>query len=199
MKKKAISHLSTDKKLRPIIEQFQIPEVKAHGDVYETLIRAIVYQQLSGKAAGTIHGRFLNLFRDKYPHPHLLKKKSVEKLRSVGLSRQKSSYILNVADYFQQEKLNEVNWSKHSDEEIIEKLTTIKGVGTWTVQMLLISTLGRKDVFPLDDLGIQNAVKKLYRIKEEKRALKEKMLARAEKWRPYRTYACLYLWRWIDS
>ncbi len=206
MSKKAIAHLSNDKLFKKVIESTPPPKRQPKRDVYESLIGSIVSQQLSVKAAATIHGRFLALFPNDYPDPKQLLKMEVEQLRAVGLSRQKASYILNVAKFFKEEKLLEQDWKKHSDEEIIAKLTQIKGVGKWTVQMILMFSLNRSDVFPIDDLGIRNAIIRLYEIKEEyskdrkgQKALYARLSEIAEPWSPYRTLACRYLWKWLST
>ena len=199
MSKKAIAHLSQDPLFKEIIETTKISRSKSDGDAYAALIRAIVYQQLSGKAAGTIHSRFLALFKNGYPEAKRLIRFSEEDLRAVGLSRQKGSYIQNVANYWIDNKLDKIDWKKLSDEEIIEMLTEIKGVGVWTVQMLLMSTLKRPDVFPTNDLGINNAIIKRYRLRSKGKQLTKRILKLSEAWSPYRSTACLYLWSWIHG
>lgn len=194
----AKNHLSKDKKFKPLIEKIQLDLPVTDGDVYFYLIRSIVYQQLSGKAAGTIFGRFLELFSEGYPYPEPLLGFDIADLRAVGLSRQKASYILNVAEFFQTHQLENKDWQEMEDDEIIQFLTQIKGVGKWTVQMILMTTLHRTDVFPIDDLGIQKGIQKLYAFEDKGRSLKKKMLELSEPWRPYRTVASFYLWRFQD-
>ena len=173
---KAETHLKKDPVLKPIVEKVHFELPLTNGDVYYYLIRSIVYQQLSGKAAGTIFQRFLQLFDDAYPYPEPLLEFQVENLREVGLSRQKSTYIQHVADFFQQHQLEHKDWNTMSDDDIIAFLTQIKGVGAWTVQMMLMTTLQRPDVFPVDDLGIQKAMQKWYQIEaENRRTLKKQM------------------------
>ncbi|MEM6317315.1 MAG: DNA-3-methyladenine glycosylase 2 family protein [Bacteroidota bacterium] len=196
---KAIQHLSKDPVLKKIIEQVELQERRGQNSVYEALIRSIVFQQLSGKAASTIHRRFLNLFENGYPHPQQILDFPIEALRSVGLSRQKASYIQNVAHFFVENKLLEKDWAGETDQAIIEQLTIIKGVGQWTVEMILMFTLGRMDVLPLDDLVVKNSMIRLYGVEAKGRALKKKLLAIAEPWRPYRTIASLYLWESQDT
>ncbi|MEL6924676.1 MAG: DNA-3-methyladenine glycosylase 2 family protein [Bacteroidota bacterium] len=176
-----------------------LPSLELRQDLYANLIRSIVGQQLSTKAAATIHGRFLDLFDHRYPHPEQLLQFSIEQLRSAGLSRQKSTYVQNVAQHFKNHQLFGADWSDYSNEEILESLTQIKGVGTWTVQMILMFTLGREDVFPTLDVGIQNAMKRLYDIEATGKELKRKMEQIATAWQPYRTYACYCLWRFLDE
>lgn len=192
-------HLSKDSHLKRVIESVEMIHFGSGTDVYFDLLESIVSQQLSVKAAATIHGRFVGLFEDKLPHPEKLLALDVPTLRAVGLSNQKAGYMLNVAEFFAKEKLHGVDWSALSDEEIIQKLTQIKGVGRWTVEMILMFTLNRPDVFPIDDLGIRNAMIRLYELEETGKALRIKLVELAEPWRPYRTHACRYLWKWKDS
>lgn len=199
MKEEIIQHLSQDAKLGAVIATTSVEWPEAGADIYYSLLRSIVFQQLSGKAASTIHGRFIDLFPEAYPYPAEVLDLDLAALRSAGLSRQKASYIQNVAAFFQRENLLGKDLTDMEDEAVIKYLTQIKGVGRWTVEMLLMFTLNRPDVLPLDDLGIQQAIQQLYDFTEKGRGLKTRMLEIAEPWRPYRTYASLYLWRWKDS
>jgi len=200
MDKKIIAHLSKDKRLKKAITTLELPNLKGTiTDVYTALIRSIIFQQLSGKAATTIYNRFLALFKDAYPEPKKLLLFSLEELRAVGVSRQKAGYVQNVAEFFVQEKCAKKDWSKMTDEEIITYLTQIKGVGKWTVQMLLMFTLERTDVFSIDDLGVQLGIKDLYDLEETGKDLKKRMVEIAEPWRPYRTVASRYIWLWRDK
>lgn len=196
--KEVAAHLSKDPKIGKVLPQIEFAWPDRSQDLYFDLIRSIVFQQLSGKAATTIHNRFLQLFPEEYPYPETVQSMEIEDLRAAGLSRQKATYIQNVADFFVQENIAENYWDKKSDEEIIEILTQIKGVGKWTVQMILMFSLHRPDVFPVDDLGIQKGIIQLYGVTEKGNALKKRMLEIAEPWRPYRTYASWYLWRLLD-
>lgn len=192
-------HLAADERLRPLLDTIVLAPPTSRGDIYCDLIRAVVYQQLSGKAAATIHGRFLDLFPDGYPQTDRLLGCSLEDLRAVGLSRQKATYLQNIAAFFNEHRLHGEDWSRHDDEQLIELLSRIKGVGRWTVEMILMFSLSRPDVLPLDDLGIQQAMQGLYGLEGKGKALRQQMIATAEPWRPYRTYACRYLWRWKDG
>jgi DNA-3-methyladenine glycosylase II len=201
----AIVHLSKDQQLRKVIEAIPLPKRSPKQNVYASLIESIVSQQLSVKAAATIHGRFLDLFPERYPEPDELLNIEIENLRAAGLSRQKAGYIQNVAHFFNREQLIDRDWSKYSDEAIINDLTQIKGVGKWTVQMILMFTLNRPDVFPIDDLGIRNAMIRLYDLeviapkdRPGQRALYQQLEQIAEAWSPYRTLACRYLWKWMS-
>lgn len=193
-------HLSRDLRFRKIIESSTpLRRINSDGDVYAALLRTIVYQQLSGKAAATIHGRFLDLFPDRYPDPSQLSHLTSDELRAVGLSRQKAGYLQNVASHWETHGWMANAWGKFPDDQVIELLTQIKGVGTWSAQMILMFTLRRPDIFPRDDLGIRNAMVKRYRLRSQGKALTQRMTQIAEAWRPYRTLACRYLWQWHDT
>jgi len=170
------------------------------GDAYHALVRAILGQQLSVKAAQTIYLRFLDLFDDSYPDPHRLVQLSDELLRERGVSRQKAGYVKNVAQYFIDNRWLGKDLSLMDDDEVISKLTSIKGVGVWTVQMLLMFTMKRKDIFPVDDLGIQKAMKSIYQIGDlPTRKLKSQLVELSSSWSPFRTIGCMYLWRYTDE
>jgi DNA-3-methyladenine glycosylase II len=182
-----------------IINETHLPDNSSSGNVYEDLIRSITSQQLSTNVARVIFGRLINLYGGLVPTPHQLFNSECENLRRVGYSNQKSRYIKNVAEYFLNKEQHYDYWSAFTNEEVVDMLTTIKGVGKWTAQMILITSLERPDVMPVDDLGIQMGMKQLYGLKEEKKVLKVKMLEIAELWRPYRTYACRYIWAAKDN
>ncbi|MBC8111922.1 MAG: DNA-3-methyladenine glycosylase 2 family protein [Verrucomicrobia bacterium] len=195
----SIQHLSQDEILSPLIENIILPEREASQDLYLALLRSVVSQQLSVKAAATIFKRFLQLFENEYPEATQLLQIDNPTLRNAGLSAQKTAYLKNIATFYVEKGLDYQTISQQTDEELIAYLTEIKGIGKWTVEMLLMFTLNRPDVFPADDLGIQNAMKKLYQLSASGKLLKKKMLEIAEKWQPYRTTACLYLWHWKDN
>ena len=166
-------------------------------DPYQALVRAVVFQQLSGKAANTIHTRMLALFPDvDHPEPAQLAKAKPELLRSAGLSRQKIAAIQDVAAKRLDGTIPEARaLSRMKDDEIIERLTAARGVGRWTVEMYLIFTLGRQDVLPIDDLGVRKGAEKLYR-----REFTPKTLgAYGERWAPFRSAAAWHLWRVMDT
>ncbi len=194
--KKALQHLKKDSKMREIAKSTTYLELPQSGNVYNELVKSIAYQQISYKAADTIYGRFLHLVGGEYFSPEDVLLLGDDELRSVGFSRSKVSYVQNIARFFQDKNLFTFDWSTLTDKEIIKLLTEIKGVGEWTVQMVLIFELLREDVFPAKDLGIQQAMIGVYDLKEEKRALMTKMNEIAENWKPYRTWATLYLWAW---
>jgi DNA-3-methyladenine glycosylase II len=193
-------HLKKDKKLKKVIERVGSLSSRNNPDLYLALMRAIVGQQLSVKAAATIWGRFIALFKDGYPDPKKLLKIKDDKLRAVGLSYQKAGYLKNIALFSIEKTLDYKKLKLKPDEELIEYLVEIKGVGRWTVEMILMFSLNREDVFPKDDLGIQNGIKNLYKLESKnKKELFKDMELIAEKWRPYRTLACMYIWRHKDS
>ncbi|HMG82965.1 MAG TPA: hypothetical protein VK559_08005 [Ferruginibacter sp.] len=195
-----IEHLSKDKKLREIISLQDPYTLVKRKDIYLLLCKSIVSQQLSTRVAEVIYGRFLDLYKNKKPTAKQIIGTTLEKLRSVGLSNAKANYLQNVCRFFIEEKLTDTKLHKMSDEEIIEKLTQIKGVGKWTVEMILMFALGREDVFAMDDLIIQQRFALLYKVDmTDKKAFRQKMIQLSAKWSPYRTYACRYLWGWKDA
>lgn len=195
-----ISHLSKDKKLAKLIVQQEPFQLKSHKNICLRLCASIMSQQLSTKVARVLYRRFLEIYEGKEPTAEQIAATPFETLRAIGMSNAKTQYVLNVAQFAIDHKLDDKKLKKMSDEEIIELLTEIKGVGRWTVEMLLMFTLGRADLFSADDYGIQTAMKKLYRLEDSnKKEFKEKMLKISKKWSPYRTYACLHLWHWKDN
>ena len=195
-----IGHLSKDKKLKKVIEQHEPFTLKFQKNICLLLCGSIMSQQLSTKVAQVIHQRFLDLYAGKEPTPEQIKATPFEKLRAIGLSNAKSQYVLNVAQFAIDHQLDDKKLKKMSNEEIIALLTQIKGVGKWTVEMLLMFTLGREDVFSIDDYGIQVAMKKIYQLDDSnKKEFKEKLLKISSKWSPYRTYACMHLWHFKDN
>jgi DNA-3-methyladenine glycosylase II len=194
-----LAHLKRDKKLKSVIEKQQAVELVPQKNIHYYLCASIMSQQLSTKVAAIIHKRFMELYEGN-PEPALILSTNVKDLRKIGLSNAKTNYIQNIARFSLEQGLDFKMLNKMNNEEVIEFLTQIKGVGRWTAEMLLMFALGREDVFAVDDLGIQNAMKKLYKLKEtEKKELKQKLQRIAEKWSPYRTYACMYLWHWKDN
>ena len=194
-----IPHLSRDKKLGKIIIS-PLDELPVRKNIAVKLIGSIMSQQLSVKVADVIYKRFLQLYGGKEPRPQQILDTAPETLRGIGLSNAKVSYVQNVARFVQEEKLTDARLHKMGNEELITYLTSIKGVGQWTVEMLLMFYLGREDVFAVGDLGIQQAMNKLYKLDTtDKKAYRAKLLHLSEKWAPYRTHACRYLWSWKDN
>ncbi|MES2430322.1 MAG: DNA-3-methyladenine glycosylase 2 family protein [Bacteroidota bacterium] len=195
-----LQHLRKDKKLKQIIELQETYILTKKKYVYLALCASIISQQLSTKVAAVIYKRFLDLYRGKKPTPQQVIDTPFETLRGIGLSNAKTNYVKNVCQFFIDEKITDAKLDKMSNEELIKYLSQIKGVGKWTVEMILMFSLGREDVFAVDDLGIQQSIIKLYKLEiDNKKLLKEKMLLISAKWSPYRTYACRYLWGWKDN
>ena len=163
-------------------------------DVYQSLLHSIVSQQLSIKVAEIIWQRFLDLFSDLYPSPQAVLNLPIEELRSVGLSMSKANYLRNVATFAMEEDLSFEAVSTMNDHELIQHLVSIKGVGKWTAQMILMFPLDRHDVFPVDDLGIQTKMKHWYGLKSEKKELHKEMDVIASTWKPFRSVASKLLW-----
>ncbi len=195
-----IIHLSKDKKLKRIIDLQEPHVVAKKKNVYLELCASIISQQLSTKVAAIIYNRFLDLYKTKKPSLQQIVDTPFETLRGIGLSNAKANYVQNVCRFFIDEKITDIKLYKMGNEELVTYLSQIKGVGQWTVEMILMFTLGREDVFAVDDLGIQQSMIKLYKLEiDNKKLLKEKMLQISSKWSPYRTYACRYLWGWKDN
>ena len=194
-----LTHLQKDKKLARTIGE-EVHALKLHPNIPVRMMASIISQQLSTKVAKVIFKRFLELYKGKEPKPQQVLDTSSETLRAIGLSNAKVSYVHNVARFCIENKVTDKKLLAMSNEEIIDLLVQIKGIGKWSVEMLLMFTLGREDVFAVDDLGIQQAMCKLYKLEPtDKKAMKEKMLKLSAKWSPYRTYACLHLWKWKDG
>ncbi|MCX6207992.1 MAG: DNA-3-methyladenine glycosylase 2 family protein [Bacteroidetes bacterium] len=192
-------HLDKDKKLRALLLENDF-ELELKKNIPLRLMRSIMGQQLSTKVAQVIYDRFLALYNNKEPKPQQVIDTPNEVLRAIGLSNAKVQYLKNVAAFCIEHKINDKKLATLSNENITELLVAIKGVGKWTVEMLLMFALGREDVFSVDDLGIQQAMTKLYSLDaSDKKEMKQQMIEISTKWQPYRTYACLHLWSWKDN
>ncbi len=195
-----IKHFKKDPSLHAIVALQSPCELQIKKDLFSYLCSSIIGQQLSTKVAEIIRQRFFGLFEETNNFPIQILQKEIIELRSVGLSNSKVQYIKNIASFYLENKSQWNELPNMSDEEIISFLSQIKGVGKWTVEMLLMFAMGREDVFPDDDLGIQQAMIRLYKIEAaNKRELKEEMNRIAASWSPFRTYACLHLWKWKDN
>lgn len=179
--------LNDDPALAPLIAQHGPLELTPADDPFRRLIASIISQQLSTASARAIRERLFEAF-EIAPAPLL--RADTERLRALGLSRQKVEYVQNVARAFRDDDLTQASLAALSDDEVIDKLTAIRGVGVWTAKMFLMFALARPDVFPVEDLGIQNGMRRLFG--EMTRA---EMTERAERWRPHRSLASLYVWR----
>ena len=195
-----ILHLNKDSKLKKIIALQEPFMLYKRNNIHLHLCNSIMSQQLSTKVADVFQQRFLALYKNKIPTTKQVVETPFETLRSIGLSNAKAHYVHNVCHFFLEKNLKDAQLHKMSNEDLIVLLTQIKGVGKWTVEMVLMFTIGREDIFAIDDLGIQQAMCKLYKIDDfNKKEMKEKMLLKSAKWSPYRTYASRYLWGWKDN
>lgn len=179
--------------------KFKLPELKPSSDFYHDMVENIVGQQLSGKVAQVIFNRFKGLFPNSYPTPSLVLATPDEILRSIGLSGAKTKYVKALAEFTLHHDLSLKQISTLADLELINLLTQIKGVGIWTAQMLLIFSLDRKDVFPVDDLAIQQGMRDLYKIKLTGKQFKTRLVRISDKWSPYRTVGTRLIWAYIND
>jgi DNA-3-methyladenine glycosylase II len=194
--RKALLHLrKSDPVMRAIIERIGPCKMQFGEPVFHSLAEAIVYQQLNGKAAVTIFKRFAALAGDPLTPKGILKL-TPEKMRSVGLSKQKTSYLFDMAERAHRGELDFSRLSEMSDDQVIEHLTQVKGVGVWTAHMFLMFTLRRPNVLPIGDYGVRTAIMKHY--KKRKLPKPELMERIAKPWVPYRSVACWYLWQSLD-
>jgi len=195
-----IEHLRKDKKLAAYINEPLHERIKPHKNIPLLLVASIMSQQLNTKVADIIYNRFIALYNNKEPTPQQILDTPNETLRAIGLSNAKVSYVKNVAAFCIEYKITDKKLNAMSDEEVIELLTQIKGVGKWTVEMLLMFALGREDIFSIDDYGVQSAMIKIYKLQKlDKKKLREKLIKISGKWSPYRTYGCLYCWALKDN
>ena len=178
--------------LSRIINKFDDLELISRGDIFFTLIRSIIGQQISVKAASTVWSRFTEKVGEINPKNIL--SVDFEDLRSCGLSQKKTEYVIGISESWHEYSL--FDWNKMDDEEVIEKLIKLRGVGKWTAEMILIFTLLRPDVFPIGDIGMIRGIEKSYN--SGVRMSNEELYALSEKWKPWRTVACCYMWRTVD-
>ncbi|HXH60897.1 MAG TPA: hypothetical protein VNI20_06015 [Fimbriimonadaceae bacterium] len=193
----AVRKLKEDRTLKPLVAAYPAPEFQLATDVFASLASAIVSQQLSTKAAATIYDRLLKLIKKKKPDARAVLKCSVEDLRGVGMSRPKAGYLLDLAEKTLSHELHIERFYDMPDADVVEEVTQVKGLGEWSAHMFLMFALNRPDVWPVGDLGIKNAAKRL--VGSEDHLPLDEMLELAEPWRPYRTVASLYLWDSLDN
>ena len=194
------THLQKDKKLELVLATQQSIVLKQEKDHVAYLCSSIIGQQLSTKVAAVIRDRFFSLIDADKNLAEQIIGLEIDAMRSVGLSQSKAVYMKNLASFSIENNDQILSLNTMSDEEVVKFLTKIKGIGAWTVEMLLMFAMQREDVFPVDDLGIQQAMIKLYEIEaSSKKELKLKMNQIAAGWSPFRTYASMHLWRWKDS
>jgi DNA-3-methyladenine glycosylase II len=194
---RGLSYLAErDEVMRRLIAEVGLFEIKLESDYFKAVVRSIVAQQISTSAARSIYQRLLNAAGGEAKLMEAILKYSVAELRALGLSPQKASYLKDLAEKSRDGLIEWGRMAELSNEQIIEELTQVKGIGKWTAQMFLIFSLGRLDIFPADDLGVRTAIKNLYR----KRSVpKAKQLTRGEKlWHPYSSLASWFCWRSFD-
>ena len=186
--------MEKDLVLRRLIPLYGQDCMQSRGDAFSTLARSVVGQQISVKAADSVWAKFCA----EIPKitPQKVREKSTETLRSCGLSARKVDYIFDLAAAFIENRLAQKNWQNMSDQEIIDKLTTVRGIGVWSAQMFLMFYENRPNILPIDDIGLQKAVAKLYLngARPDKKTLQNIAL----KWQPWQTVATWYLWRSLD-
>ncbi len=199
--KKAAHYLSqSDPLLSTVIARAGIATITPHNNYYQELVESIVSQQLSVKAAATILKRFIALFPDgPFPTPEKILEKDIEDLRAVGLSRQKASYIQDLALKVLEGSVQFEHLDTLTNDAVITELTKIKGVGVWTVHMFLIFCMGRLDVLPVGDLGIKNGIQKLYGLDHSPTISEMQNIAVKNKWSPYESVASWYIWHSLDN
>jgi len=186
--------------LVPIIAQAGIPTIVPHKNYYPALVESIVSQQLSVKAAATILKRFLALFPgDTFPTPSDILGKDIEAFRSAGLSRQKGTYIQDLAVKVIEGTVQFDHLDSLTNDQVIKELTQIKGVGIWTVHMFLMFCMGRMNVLPTGDLGIKNGIFSLYRLDAKPTPEEIEAIAVKNNWHPYETVASWYIWHSLDN
>ncbi len=186
-----------DKRLANIADAVGYLKIPLQDDYYEALIRSIISQQISWAAANAILKKFESLYGGKLPTPRQFLRTTENRVRSVGISPQKCSYIKDLAQKIENGHVELAKFEKMADDDIVEELDDVRGIGRWTAEMFLMFSLGRTDVWPVDDLGIRHAVMRVYGLKREPDRVT--MVQIGEKWRPYRSIAALYLWHSHDN
>jgi DNA-3-methyladenine glycosylase II len=185
---------AADPRFTPLIQAFPGEVLSGSGNLFQTLVSAIVGQQISVKAAESIWKRLKELLGELTPERALAY--SIEELRSVGLSFRKAEYLRGIALAIKEEVVHPGNWPNMSDDDIMAELVSLRGIGEWTAHMILIFYLHRPDVLPVKDIGLLNAAQEFFGLEE--RISAQDLIQRAEAWRPYRTVATWYLWRNLD-
>ena len=195
----ALKHLTgSDSRFSKIIEKFGNPDFEPQDNYFKSLVRSIIYQQLSGKSAFAIYSRFLKLFRvNQFPEPNELLLISDQTYRDIGLSKQKTIYIKEIAKAFESKIVQPGKFEEMTNDQIRSGLIKIKGIGPWTIDMFLMFTLNSPDILPTGDLGIQKGYMVFFDI--DFLPDKDYMIINSEKWRPFRTVACWYLWKLVDE
>jgi DNA-3-methyladenine glycosylase II len=197
---KSVAYLSAnDKMLAKIIAASELPTFKPHKNYYQELVESIIGQQLSVNAARSITTRFKGLFGDMFPSPEQILEKSVEELRTAGLSNAKAKYVRDLAQHVVDGKVKFGHLDALPNEAIISELTDVKGIGEWSAHMFLIFCMGRLDVLAHGDLGIRTGIQRLYKLPALPSTAEVDEIALKNNWHPYESVACWYVWKSIDT
>ncbi|MCW1908468.1 MAG: DNA-3-methyladenine glycosylase [Candidatus Saccharibacteria bacterium] len=198
----AIKHLSqNDPVMADLISRYPLCQIQPHENYYQELVDAIISQQLSVKAASSIERKFCALFGNEtsFPQPSEILEKSIDELRTAGLSRAKATYVQDLARHVQEGEITFDRFPDLSNDEIIKELVAVKGIGEWTAHMFLIFSLGRLDVLPVGDLGIRNGIKLLYDFDHLPKPEEMRAIAAQNSWQPYESVASWYIWQSLDN
>jgi len=194
----AVQYLcKVDSNLEKIIKIVGKYSINIRNDPFQSLVESIIYQQLAGKAANAIYNRFINYYNNKQITPTLILNSPNDNLKKVGLSNRKINYLKDLALHVYDGRINLEELPKMNDEEIINKLVNVKGIGRWTSEMFLIFYLGSPDILPVTDLGVRKAIQKIYSLSELPKP--NIMMEIAKPWRPYRSIATWYLWKSLSN
>lgn len=195
----AIAHLrGNDPILREVIDHSPLPGFAPHTDYYRELTSSIIGQQLSVRAAASINKRFIELF-NSFPSPEQIMTKSIDELRTAGLSAAKARYVQDLAQHIVDGRLSFENFDTLSNDSITETLTQVKGIGEWTAHMFLMFCMGRQDVLPVGDLGIRSGIKILYNLPSLPTPDEVRKIAKEYHWHPYESVASWYVWHALDN
>lgn len=195
---KAERHLSAaDPRLAAIISSVGRCDIRMRDGPFQSLAEAIIYQQLAGAAADAIYGRFLKIYRGRFPSPGRLIATNNVKLRAAGLSARKAEYLKDLARHIADGRIKPRLLHSMTDEQVVEQLVKVKGIGRWTAEMFLIFCLGRSDVLPVGDLGLRRAIQRTYSLRDLPPEQVMEDIARA--WKPYRSIATWYLWKSLEK
>jgi DNA-3-methyladenine glycosylase II len=196
----AAEHLAThDPLLATVIKRVGLCTIRPHKNYYQELVDSIISQQLSVKAAATIFKRFKDLFGGAFPAPEQILTKDVDELRGVGLSRGKAMYVLDLARHVLDGRLKFDHLDSLSNKEVTAELTAVKGIGEWTAHMFMMFCMGRLDILAHGDLGIKNGIQRLYGLDHQPTAQEVIDIAEQNRWHPYETAACWYVWKTVDT
>lgn len=188
-----------DPLLAPVIAKYGMCTMRPHKNYYQELVESIVGQQLSIKAGASIRKKFVDLFGGAFPEPAAILAKNIDELRTAGLSRAKATYVRDLAQHVIDGKVKFDHIDSLTNQEVITKLTAVKGIGEWTAHMFLMFCMGRMDVLATGDLGIKNGIWKLYSMDHQPTPQEVAKIADKNHWHPYESIACWYVWQSLDN